>query len=79
MNKKVFKLDELNLPLEDLILEGDELLVIKGGTDISLFISRGSGCGCGCTAGNGCGCGCDNCGSGNGCGCGCQHGTSTGS
>ncbi len=51
MNKRVFKLEEMNLPLEDLILEDDELLLIKGGMGVS---SLGSGIGCGC----GCGCNC---------------------
>ncbi|WP_301703679.1 hypothetical protein [uncultured Parabacteroides sp.] len=58
MNKRVFKLEEMNLPLEDLILEDDELLLIKGGMGVS---SSGAGCGCGCDCSNGtgCGCGCD--------------------
>ena len=65
MNKRVFKLEEMNLLLEDLILEDDELLLIKGGMGVS---SLGSGIGCGC------GCSCDN---GMGCGCGCNCGGAT--
>lgn len=64
MKAKVFQLSELHLPLEDLILENDELMVVKGG-NVSPFgvgSQPGSGCGCGCADGEGCGCGC-------GCGC----------
>lgn len=67
-NMKTLELSKLHLPFEDLLLNDDEMLVIKGGMAMS---SGNNGCDCGCS-GSGCtpppsnnGCNCD-C-SGDGC------------
>lgn len=67
MNAKYVKLEEVNLPFDELTLNDDELFVIRGGTGSG----PGSGCGCSCANGAGCGCGC-------GCGCSGGGGTTTG-
>lgn len=55
MNKRVFKLDELSLPLEDLILEDDELRLVKGGMGVT---SINGNCNCGCSTNGNCDCKC---------------------
>jgi hypothetical protein len=68
---KYFKLEELNLPFDELTLNDDELLVLKGGATAGVDSGGGCDCGCGCTKSSGNGCNCSN-GSGNGCGCKCD-------
>ncbi|MEY8486887.1 hypothetical protein [uncultured Parabacteroides sp.] len=61
MNKRVFKLDELSLPLEDLILEDDELRLVKGGmgvTSINGNCNCNCDCNCGCSTNGNCDCKC---------------------
>jgi hypothetical protein len=60
MKRKYFKLEEVNLPFDELTLDDDELLIVKGGAGAG--IASGNGCNCGCSCG----------GSGNGCNCGCS-------
>jgi hypothetical protein len=57
--KEIIKLEELNLPFDELTLTDDEMLVVKGAAGIMPF-SSGSGCNCGCSTstGSGCHCGC---------------------
>ena len=72
---KYVKIEEVNLPFDELILSDDELFVIKGGfTEGMSAGGSGCGCGCGCSSGAGCGCGCS---SGAGCGCGCSSNSGT--
>jgi hypothetical protein len=48
MKTKLIKLEELNLPFDELTLTDDEMLVAKGAAGIMPF-SSGSGCNCGCS------------------------------
>jgi hypothetical protein len=76
---KYLRLEEVQLPFDELKLNDDELLVVKGGSgsfdsdsgmgcDCGCKCEKGNGCGCKCTKGSGCGCGCG-CSDGDGCGC----------
>lgn len=61
MNKRIFKLDELHLPLEDMILKDDELQLVKGG--IAVTLSNGNcdcncDCNCSCESNGRCNCNC---------------------
>lgn len=71
--EKLFRLEDVNLPFNELALSDDDMLVIKGG--MGAGSNSGSGCGCGCGTGAGCGCGCS---SGAGCGCRCASGAGCG-
>jgi hypothetical protein len=69
---KYLKLEEVQLPFDELKLNDGELLVVKGG-DSSFDKDRGSGCDCGCKcedSGKGAGCQCNK-GKGSGGGCSC--------
>ena len=71
--EKLFRLEDVNLPFNELALNDDDMLVIKGGMGAGSNSGSGCGCrngtGCGCSNGTGCGCGCE---AGNGCGCNCE-------
>lgn len=67
MKKQTFvKLSELNLPLDDLKLDDDELIAIKGGKNYVENMLNG--------AGNNCDCGCENSDAGDGNNCNCECG-----
>lgn len=70
--ENLFRLEDVNLPFNELALSDDDMLVIKGGMGAGSNSGSGYGCGCGCScdSGSGCGCGCS-CASGAGCGCNC--------
>ena len=72
---KTLELSKVHLPFEDLLLNDDEMFVIKGGSVSSA--DSGSGCDCGCECSEGVGCGCE-CSEGVGCGCDCVGGAGCG-
>jgi len=62
MQKEIYKLQDINLPINELELNDDELIVLKGGTRPP-DVASGNNCNCGCGdggAGDGdhCNCGC---------------------
>ncbi len=57
MNKRVFKLEELSLPLDDLILEDDELRLVKGGMGVTSN-NGNCNCDCSCSTNGNCNCRC---------------------
>lgn len=66
MNKTFVSFKESLLPINQISLSDDEMLLVRGGND-----------GGGNDAGSGAGCGCD-CYSGSGCGCHCSSGAGSG-
>ena len=68
MNKTFVSFKESLLPINQISLSDDEMLLVRGGND-------GAGCGCDCYSGSGCGC---HCSSGAGCGCNCSSGAGCG-
>ena len=67
MDKAFISFKESLLPINQIQLSDDELLLIRGGQEN--YRSSGDGCGCGCQCDSGRGCGC-NCNGGSCCGCG---------
>ena len=63
MNKTFVSFKESLLPINQISLSDDEMLLVRGGNDGG---GNDAGSGCHCSSGAGCGC---NCSSGAGCGC----------
>lgn len=57
--EKLFRLEDVNLPFNELALSDDDMLVIKGGMGAGSNSGSGYGCGCGCRCASGAGCGCN--------------------
>ena len=56
---KIFKLEEVNLPFDELTLNDDELFVIKGGIGMqSLDSNNACNCNCSCSSNSNCNCKC---------------------
>lgn len=72
MDKTFVSFKESLLPVNQIVLSNDEMLLVRGGNSSSGSDGAGCGCsggkGCGCDDGNGCGCSCES-----GGGCGCKH------
>lgn len=49
MKKEIFKLQDINLPINELELSDDELIVIRGG---KVPPGSGSNCNCDCSSGD---------------------------
>ena len=74
MNKTFVSFKESLLPINQISLSDDEMLLVRGGNDGGgNDAGSGAGCGCDCYSGSGCGC---HCSSGAGCGCNCSSGRS---
>lgn len=72
MNKTFVSFKESLLPINQISLSDDEMLLVRGGNDGGgNDAGSGAGCGCDCYSGSGCGC---HCSSGAGCGCNCSSG-----
>ena len=72
MNKTFVSFKESLLPINQISLSDDEMLLVRGGNDGGRNdAGSGAGCGCDCYSGSGCGC---HCSSGAGCGCNCSSG-----
>ena len=66
MNKTFVSFKESLLPINQISLSDDEMLLVRGGNDGGgNDAGSGAGCGCDCYSGSGCGC---HCSSGAGCG-----------
>jgi len=52
MNTNHFQKEQVVLPFDELVLNDDELFIIKGGCGTSPAIGSGGGCGCGCDCGS---------------------------
>lgn len=74
MNKTFVSFKESLLPINQISLSDDEMLLVRGGNDGG-GNDAGSGAGCDCYSGSGCGC---HCSSGAGCGCNCSSGAGCG-
>lgn len=58
-NLKTIKIDQMNFPLEEVTLNDDELLVIRGGTNYTSASNGRCNCNCSCGSSNGrCDCNC---------------------
>lgn len=52
--RKLFQLEDVNLPFNELALNDDDMLVIKGGKGFETNSDSGMGCDCQCKSNNGC-------------------------
>ena len=76
MNKTFVSFKESLLPINQISLSDDEMLLVRGVYDCGVYDAGcGAGCGCDCYSGSGCGC---HCSSGAGCGCNCSSGAGCG-